>query len=127
LSEAECYILVVDDDADIRDAIAEVLQEEGYESVAVGDGVSALQYLDNHSQPCMILLDWNMAPMNGREFMEAMRDQEQLASVPVVLVTADGRAEDKARQIRAAASLKKPLDIEALFQLASDFCNAPAT
>src|SRR5687767_2283771 len=107
-------VLVVDDDVDIRDALRDVLHDEGYETAEASDGTAALEYLQNNPVPPLILLDWNMAPMNGPQFMEAFVKLPAFARVPVVLLTADARVEEKAKQGRFAAHLKKPVQLDAL-------------
>ncbi len=86
-------VLVVDDDADMREAVRDTLLEEGYEAHVAAGGQEALDYLRAHPSPPLILLDWNMAPMNGARFMaELGTDSSALSSIPVVLLTADTRA-----------------------------------
>lgn len=109
-------ILVVDDDADIRDAIRDTLEQEGYATAEAASGADALHYLATHPRPAVVLLDWNMAPMSGADFMAALSLIPALASVPVVLLTADARvAEDGSDARRFAAFVKKPVKLEVLF------------
>src|SRR5215510_8699670 len=61
-------VLVVDDDQDIRDALCELLRDEGYEAIAVANGEEALTYLKGGNLPCVILLDLMMPVMDGWEF-----------------------------------------------------------
>ncbi len=63
-------VLVVDDDPDIREAIQDTLEQDGYLVMVARDGREALAFLETHPPPALILLDWNMAPMNAAEFME---------------------------------------------------------
>jgi CheY-like chemotaxis protein len=114
-------ILVVDDDADIRDALKDTLEEQGYAVVEASDGAAALSYLRAHAPPGLILLDWNMAPMNAPTFMDAMGNEPNCAQVPVVLLTADTRAQDKIGANRCVGYLKKPVKLEALFDAVSRY------
>jgi CheY-like chemotaxis protein len=116
-------ILVVDDDDDIREAIRDTLAPEGYRTVDAADGRAGLEYLRAHPAPGLILLDWNMAPMSGAQFMAELRREPALADVPVVLLTADIRAEEGARGIEFTGTLKKPVDLEALFALVHRHCD----
>lgn len=115
-------IVIVDDDQDIREALTDTLRDQGHEAVAIADGKSALDYLRNREKPCLVLLDWNMAPMSGAQVVEEIRADPDLGVVPVVLVTADVRAEEKSRLPGFAGYLKKPLDLDALFQLIEKHC-----
>jgi len=102
-------ILVVDDERDIRDAIAELLQDEGYEVEEAGDGAEALaKARDCH--PLVVLLDLMMPGMNGWEFRDRQRGDPQLAEIPVIVVSALG----KVPEVDAAGYLEKPFDLDDL-------------
>lgn len=121
-------ILIVDDDEDIRDALRDTLEDEGHQAVAVGDGPSALSWLKRgEDPPCLILLDWNMTPMNGAQVLEAIREDPALTALPVVLVTADVRIEEKARAPGFTAALKKPVDLKSLFEVIRRHCGDAST
>jgi CheY-like chemotaxis protein len=115
-------VLVVDDDPDLLEAMHDALTSEGYDCVEARDGEAALRYLRSNPPPGLILLDWNMSPMNGEQFMIELSRDSALANVPVVLLTADARLEDKVRCKPFAGSLRKPIDLEALFALVSRYC-----
>ena len=115
-------VLVVDDDPDIREALQDTLESEGYDAVGVANGQEALEYLRTNSTPPMILLDWNMAPINAPEFMaEAVKDPV-LSRIPVVLLTADARAPEKSRGNGFVGYLMKPVDLDALFMFVGRYC-----
>ena len=88
-------VLVVEDDPDISSAIRDTLADEGYEVVEARDGQAALDYLHSNPLPPLILLDWNMAPMNGSRFMTEVAKDASLSAIPVVLLTADTKADEK--------------------------------
>lgn len=115
-------VLVVDDDPDLLEAMHDALTSEGYDSVEASGGNAGLAYLRSNPAPGLILLDWNMSPMNGEQFMGELSRDAALANVPVVLLTADARLEDKVRGNRFAGSLRKPIDLEALFAIVSRYC-----
>lgn len=81
-------VLVVDDDADIRSTLEEVLTDEGYAVVAAANGLDALAILRAGERPCVILLDLMMPVMDGYRFREAQVRDERLATIPVVVMTA---------------------------------------
>jgi CheY-like chemotaxis protein len=100
-------ILVVDDDEAIRQVIAEVLREEGYDVVCAENGVQALAELGKPEQPDLVLLDLMMPVMSGWEVLEHLEAKDKLANVPIVVVsamTAPGVCEH----------LAKPIDLEDL-------------
>src|SRR5437773_2289082 len=84
-------VLIVDDDADIRDALSETLREEGYDVAVAEDGARALEQMAK-ATPDAILLDVMMPKLDGREFMRGLRHRP--TEVPVILFTAG--AEPKA-------------------------------
>jgi CheY-like chemotaxis protein len=115
-------VLVVDDDTDMREAVRETLSEEGYEAHVAADGGEALEYLRAHPVPPLILLDWNMTPMNGARFMEELGSDSALASIPVVLFTADARAAASAARRGFVGCVTKPVDLDVLFALIGQHC-----
>jgi CheY-like chemotaxis protein len=119
-------ILVVDDDYDMQDAISESLEIEGHETTCVSNGREALDYLRDGERVCVILLDLMMPVMNGWEFRERQLQNSELASIPVVVVTADGNADEKARKLSADGFLRKPLRAEELLSTVEKFCGKPA-
>ena len=90
-------ILLVEDDFDVREALAETLRDEGYRVECAVDGEQALDYLRAGGKPGLILLDLMMPRMSGTEFRMVQKVDPQLCGVPVVLLSADGRMEEKAR------------------------------
>jgi CheY-like chemotaxis protein len=113
---------VVEDDRDIREAIQDALGDAGYETAAASDGREALEYLRSHPAPRLILLDWNMAPMNGAEVMVEVAKEPSLADIPIVLLTADARVVESVQVGGFVGCLKKPVDLDALFGIVSRYC-----
>src|SRR5215207_3043427 len=84
----EGYILVVDDDEDIRVTIQQILEEEGYPALAAANGEEALRII--HSQPRrprLVLLDLMMPVMDGQRFQAKLSEDPGLAAVPVVILS----------------------------------------
>ena len=119
---AKCPLLVVDDDADIREAIRITLEDEGYDVVEASDGREALDWLQSNPAPAVVLLDWNMAPMNGPQFMAEISKEPRLAGLPVVVLTADVTALQKTTPGQFAGWLRKPFRIEELFAVIRRWC-----
>ena len=115
-------ILIVDDDLDIREALADVLGDHGYAVFAAGDGFEALTYLRTNPAPSMILLDWMMPKCNGAQFRAQQLEDPILAKIPVVLLTADVNLEGKTRQLDAHAYLAKPVSLEHLLEVVARVC-----
>ncbi len=119
-SEAEpsARILLVEDDRDVRESIAEVLAEEGYRVSVAKTGVDALEQLGKSQRlPAVIVLDLMMPVMDGWEFWSLQQNHREWASIPVVVISADTNAKDKASALRPIACLRKPLDIDELLAI----------
>ncbi|MDB4962916.1 MAG: Two-component response regulator [Myxococcales bacterium] len=80
-------VLVVDDDADIREVMQLMLERHGYEVKVAADGVEALERLHEGEPPSVILLDLMMPGMNGLEFRAAQLRDPSISEVPVVALT----------------------------------------
>jgi signal transduction histidine kinase len=105
-------LLVVEDDADIREALDGLLSMEGFRVAGCGNGREALDWLQASSKPDVIVLDLMMPVMDGWQFRVAQKHDPELATIPVVALSADATA--KAAAIDADAYLKKPVDYETL-------------
>jgi len=81
-------ILVVDDDADVRSAIAETLEDEGYRAAQAANGIAALDLARRGGTPALILLDLWMPVLDGWGFLERRAIDPALASVPVIVMSA---------------------------------------
>jgi two-component system chemotaxis response regulator CheY len=106
-------ILVVDDDVDMQQTISSILEDEGYAVVVAEDGLVALEKLEGFT-PSAILLDITMPRMNGYQFAEAVAGRGLRPGIPVMVLTADGRAPEKAAHIGAEGYLKKPFSLPEL-------------
>jgi diguanylate cyclase (GGDEF)-like protein len=104
-------ILVVDDDADIRDILKITLSEENYEVFEAGDGEEALKIIE--TKPLnLVLLDYRMPKMDGREICRRVKKDLLLRHLPVIMVTGSGDTSDKVGGIDAGADdyIVKPFE-----------------
>ena len=104
-------VLIVDDDNDVRSALAELLEEEGFSVEGAPNGREALALLRGGTvHPAVILLDLMMPGMDGWDFRhEQMRDPK-LAAVPVVIVSASGFSRESIRHAIPAGGLRRKAD-----------------
>jgi PAS domain S-box-containing protein len=109
-------VLVVEDDVLLRDLLCDLLHDNAYDVSSASNGREALDAMRAGTPPSVLLLDLKLPVMDGRELMEAMRDDPQLKHVPVVLVSGVASAEELAR-LGAKAFLMKPLDYKHLLSL----------
>lgn len=120
--KGECQILLIDDEADMRIALAELLEDEGYTVGQAKDGKNGLQFLQNNLKPKLILLDYMMPEMGGAEFCEKLRDNPQWSSIPVALVSAATLSKDKLESMNVAAFIEKPIEIEKFLSIIERYC-----
>ena len=104
-------ILVVDDEPAIRELIVAVLEDEGYHAIGAGSGTRALELIPNE-RPDLVLMDIMMPEMDGREALRRMREQPDLARIPVVMMSAAFAADRVGYRI--SAFLPKPFDLDHL-------------
>ena len=108
-------VLVVDDDPDLRDTLAEVLANAGYHVETAATGAIALDLLERAvALPYLILLDMMMPVMDGWAFSEAKRKVPALARIPVIVFSAHADLTDAANDVHAVSALKKPLGAKPL-------------
>jgi two-component system chemotaxis response regulator CheY len=118
-------ILLVEDDPGIRESITDCLAFEGYEVAGAANGEEGLRYLGLAPRPALIILDLIMPVMNGAQFLERLRQDEELASIPVVVMTAAMAAGSSA--VSADGRLAKPFELAELLQVVQRFAGPAAS
>ena len=107
--------MIIEDDPDIRAALADVIAEDGHDTITAANGREALEQLrSTHVPPCVIVLDLMMPVMDGWQFAAGLREIETMSAVPIVIVSAGDDIEGEARAIGARGHLRKPVDLEIL-------------
>lgn len=114
-----CPILIVEDDEDLREMMAQLLALEGFKAETAANGREALAYLAQGDRPDVILLDLMMPVMDGWEFRRHQVTDPALAAVPVVVLSALEPV--RAGALEGVAFLKKPLDFDRLLDLVRGF------
>ena len=71
MSVAQCKVLIVDDDVDTREALSDALSAAGFRVEQQPDAAKALEHIERHGHPDVILLDLRMPGMDGTEFLES--------------------------------------------------------
>ena len=115
-------VLIVEDDADLREMMAQLLTLEGYHIDTAANGREALEYLNEAPHPDVILLDLMMPIMDGWEFRRRQQNDPALADVPVIVLTALDQAQARANDLNGVDFLKKPLDFDRLLELVRRRC-----
>ena len=129
ISQVFEVLLVEDNAADVR-LTREALKEwrVPYRLHAVVDGIEALQYLrrqgpfSNAPRPNVILLDWNLPRMDGREVLREIKTDERLRTIPVVVLTTSKAASDihKAYDLHANCFINKPVNMSQFFEIIAE-------
>jgi CheY-like chemotaxis protein len=114
MAESLNPVLVVDDDRDLRDTVSAVLEEEGYAVTCAENGAQALAALHGR-RPCVILLDLSMPVMSGWELLDVVRSDDELAGIPIVVLSA-------MRAPGSVAHLTKPVSLDELISTLDRVC-----
>jgi len=109
-------VLVVDDFATMRKIVRNILKQIGFENITEAeDGTAALRVVK--SEPFgLVVSDWNMPNMTGLDLLKAIRQDPQIASLPVLMVTAEGLKENVMEAVKAGVNnyVVKPFTAEVL-------------
>jgi signal transduction histidine kinase len=119
-------VLIVEDDADVREALTMMIESAGHAVAAFGDGHDALERLRAGARPHLILLDLMMPRMDGWQFHAELQRDPGLAAIPVVILTGDGDAPRKAAAMHVAGAMRKPVELDRLVQVVESYCGRPA-
>ena len=115
-------LLLVEDDHDIRETIAEMLIDEGYDVVTASDGREGLERLGSMGPVCLVLLDLMMPIMDGWQMRAAMLADPAIADIPVVVVSGAADLDTAVASMRVAGRLTKPMRGEALLEIVGKYC-----
>jgi CheY-like chemotaxis protein len=116
-------VMLVDDDADMRDALATLLEEQHYDVVQAANGAEALRLLENGQANCnIILLDLMMPVMNGWDFRLHQKQRPALSNIPVVLMSSGAQIAFAVDGLDVAAYVSKPVEIADLIEKVQRHC-----
>jgi CheY-like chemotaxis protein len=112
-------ILVIDDDAGIREAIVDLLDEEGFATASASNGLEALNFIaESPQKPALIFLDLMMPTLDGWTFCKIRQATQMLMNIPVIAISAASMTGSH-EPLRVEAMLSKPFDPDALTWLAA--------
>ena len=118
-------ILIIEDDVDIREELADMLRDEGLTVAEAGDGAEAIALLERGpALPTVILLDLMMPGMDGWEFRARQRRDERLKGIPVVVMSGAGDVKTAAAELAVEGVLVKPFDSGQVLDALSPFLTA---
>jgi CheY-like chemotaxis protein len=112
-------IVLVDDDADTRELLTELLEDQGYQVRTAHNGADALIKLTQGALPTLIILDLNMPGLNGPDFVHRLLQDPTFGRVPVLVVSASVTGRQQAALLGADAFLEKPFHLPDLLEQVS--------
>ena len=118
MSSTTCLaVLIVEDDDDIREIVASALEQEGFHVYQANSGARALELLRQMPHPSLVLADLMMPVMNGWELIKSLSEDDRLATLPVVVISAVDQGEPLGYR-----RIKKPFDIDELIRIVGELC-----
>jgi len=119
-----CRVLIVEDDPDIRDSIATLLEDEGIAVATATNGAEALMLLrgDRLAPPSVILLDLMMPVMDGEQFRAEQVRDDRIAQIPVVVLSGHAYARSVAQSMNVDDVMIKPLSLTRLLSIVERYC-----
>jgi CheY-like chemotaxis protein len=115
-------LLIVEDDADTREGLAEMLRGAGYSVDIFDGGTRALEFLEAGPRPDAIILDLLLRrDMNGWQFLEIIKAHPKLSLIPVIAISGADLNAELRRQCTAEAFLAKPISTRALLEVLRRF------
>jgi DNA-binding response OmpR family regulator len=115
-------ILLVDDDPSVREAVGEVLRQEGYHVVSVANGKAILNVVES-CEPQLALLDLNLPKQSGWEIFQNLTNH--YPALPIIIVTARSNQKFQALAAGVAGLLEKPYNFPVLLDLISQVLIEP--
>jgi CheY-like chemotaxis protein len=115
-------VLLIEDHADLREAMAELLEASDYTVVTAVDGDEALRRLRGGIAPCLIVLDLDMPRKDGREFRSEQTHDAKLAAIPTIICSASGDLKQKAAGLGIDGYFEKRGAFEGFLALVARHC-----
>ena len=111
-------VLLVEDEAELRESMQEALELNGYTVIAARDGQEALDELEHIDHLCLVLLELVMPRMNGWDFFARFRERSELDDVPVIVHSSVPKQAPEG----VTRVLAKPLEFNQLLSTVEEFC-----
>ncbi|MBX3224841.1 MAG: response regulator [Labilithrix sp.] len=120
----EPYVLVVDDDRDMRETLVEILEDEGYAVKTASDGDAALAEM-RRAPPAVVLLDLNMPRVSGEDVRRIQLADRSLRGIPTVVISAAAGLAERCAELTPSEVLAKPIRLADLLAVVRRFCAPP--
>lgn len=118
---SEKFVLLVEDDQDIRELVMEAFQMMGVAAKSAVNGEDALEKIKHGEKPSLILLDLMMPKTDGIWFCQERKKYPEYLDIPIVMLTADTTVESKIADLGVDGILKKPVKIDDLLHTTEQY------
>ena len=113
-------VLLIDDEADLVQAMKDYLEDEGLDVTTASNGKEALEKLSSKNMPDIIILDMKMPIMDGRTFAHIFHERFD-DDAPIILVSGDANAQKNALSIQATGWIEKPFKLDELLSKINEY------
>ena len=108
-------LLIIEDEEDLRETVEYKFKACGFKVVTAFDGLDGLEKLET-IKPDLIILDMNMPRMNGLEFYQRIKGEDEKPKYPILILTARANMEQLSRDLDVDGFMSKPLELDELFK-----------
>jgi len=122
MSAVDHNILVVEDDPALRNAMRDLLGEEGFPSTCAENGQVGLDLLRAGARPCLVLLDLQMPFVDGLTFRRRQLEDPRIAGIPVVVMTGQPSREAEAKRLGVSHFMRKPVAPSHVLGVVEQYC-----
>ncbi len=120
-------IIIIDDSRTIRQQVSAALAPSGFEILEAEDGIDALYKITRNPDLALVICDVNMPRMGGLELLEKVAGTGERKSIPIIMLTTEGRADliEKAKKAGAKGWIVKPFNPKLLLAAVTKVVNTP--
>lgn len=120
-------IIVIDDDADVREVMSYALENDGQKVISFENGKVALEHFVKNRDsvlPGMIIVDYLMPEMDGATFIQEIKKRfpESLGKIPMAITSAIGDLDPVIKETHQIIHLHKPMDLDDLLKVVREHC-----
>jgi CheY-like chemotaxis protein len=115
-------VLVVEDNEEVREVLAEILRVEGAEVACAANGAEGWARAAATPRPCLILLDFKMPVMDGIEFLKRRNADPELSAIPVIMISGTEELTGREAELNFQGFVRKPFDPAVLMEIVRRHC-----
>lgn len=114
-------IMIIEDDYETQLIFAEFLRSEGFDVAAVSHGKEALEYLNDHPLPNLIIMDLTLPHMSAEDFVSELRKGDARSTIPLMIVSGKAEIAEYKEKLGAQTYVKKPFDMDHMLKTINTF------